>query len=159
MLFKLTTYASFVARTSNSSFSYRPRPSASGSAPRATADMSSARAPKGRASPADREMRDVAAALDPQPLIDQIWYSPPITFDPDISAALRAAADRSGHHPVDITSGAGHDACYISGVAPTGMVFIPCEDGLSHNEAEAISADHAIAGAEVTLHAVLRLAT
>ncbi len=107
----------------------------------------------------DREMRDVAAALDPQPLIDQIWYSPPITFDPDISAALRAAADRSGHHPVDITSGAGHDACYISGVAPTGMVFIPCEDGLSHNEAEAISADHAIAGAEVTLHAVLRLAT
>ena len=59
--------------------------------------------------------------------------------------------------PVDITSGAGHDACYISNVAPTGMVFIPCADGLSHNEAEAITYEHAVAGAEVTLAGVLRL--
>jgi len=42
-------------------------------------------------------------------------------------------------------------------VAPTGMVFIPCADGLSHNEAEAIERDHAIAGAEVTLRAVIEL--
>ena len=47
--------------------------------------------------------------------------------------------------------------CYISNVAPTGMVFIPCADGLSHNEAEAITYEHAVAGAEVTLAGVLRL--
>ena len=73
------------------------------------------------------------------------------------SAAVRESAEACGHEPVDITSGAGHDACYVSKVAPTGMLFIPCEDGLSHNEAENITADHAIAGAEVTLRAVLRL--
>ena len=81
-----------------------------------------------------------------------------ITFDPTIGEAIRSAATESGHEPVDITSGAGHDACYVNNVAPTGMLFIPCEDGLSHNEAENITADHATAGAEVTLRAVLRLA-
>lgn len=104
------------------------------------------------------EVMSAAAALDPAPRVEQIWYSPPITFDPDITAALREGATALGHHPVDITSGAGHDACYVSRVAPTGMVFIPCEDGLSHNEAESITQDHAAAGAEVTLQAVLRLA-
>ena len=106
----------------------------------------------------DDELRQAAAALSPAPAIEQIWYSPPITFDPTIGEAIRSAATESGHEPVDITSGAGHDACYVNNVAPTGMLFIPCEDGLSHNEAENITADHAIAGAEVTLRAVLRLA-
>jgi len=105
----------------------------------------------------DADFTAMAAALDPTPTIDNIWYSPPIVFDADIVAALRRGAHAVGHDPVDITSGAGHDACYISRVAPTGMVFIPCADGLSHNEAEAIERDHAIAGAEVTLRAVIEL--
>jgi len=104
------------------------------------------------------ELMVAAAALAPEPTVEQIWYSPPITFDGTISAALRASATAAGFEPVDITSGAGHDACYISGVAPTGMLFIPCEDGLSHNEAENITYDHAVAGAEVALQAVLELA-
>jgi len=37
---------------------------------------------------------------------------------------------------MDIVSGAGHDACYVSRVAPTAMVFVPCKDGISHNEIE-----------------------
>ena len=78
-------------------------------------------------------------------------------IDADIVAALRAGAIDAGHEPVDITSGAGHDACFISKVAPTGMLFIPCADGLSHNEAESIERDHAVAGAEVTLRAVITL--
>lgn len=105
------------------------------------------------------EVMAAAAALDPTPHVEQIWYSAPIEFDADISAAVRQGAEAAGHVPVDITSGAGHDACYVSNVAPTGMLFIPCEDGLSHNEAENITAEHAAAGAEVTLQAVLRLAT
>lgn len=105
----------------------------------------------------DAEFREFVTTLRPQPEVEQIWYSAPIEFDPEIVSALRAAATDQGKDPVDITSGAGHDACYISKVAPTGMIFIPCADGLSHNEAEAITYEHAVAGAEVTLAAVLQL--
>lgn len=94
----------------------------------------------------------------PRPQISPIWYSPPIVFDRDVIEALRAGASAAGFEPVDITSGAGHDACYVSQVAPTGMLFIPCADGLSHNEAESILPEHATAGAQATLNAVLRLA-
>ena len=33
-----------------------------------------------------------------------------------------------------VVSGAGHDAVYMAGLAPSGMIFIPCKDGISHNE-------------------------
>jgi N-carbamoyl-L-amino-acid hydrolase len=105
----------------------------------------------------DAELHEFVSTLHPQPQVEQIWYSAPIEFDTEVVDALRSAATEQGKAPVDITSGAGHDACYISKVAPTGMVFIPCADGLSHNEAEAITYEHAVAGAEVTLAGVLRL--
>jgi N-carbamoyl-L-amino-acid hydrolase len=105
----------------------------------------------------DTELHEFVSTLHPQPQVEQIWYSAPIEFDTEVVDALRSAATEQGKAPVDITSGAGHDACYISKVAPTGMVFIPCADGLSHNEAEAITYEHAVAGAEVTLAGVLRL--
>ena len=94
----------------------------------------------------------------PRPQITPIWYSPPIVFDPAVVDAVREGAATAGFEPVDITSGAGHDACYVSMVAPTGMLFIPCADGLSHNEAESILPEHATAGAQATLNAVLALA-
>ncbi len=94
----------------------------------------------------------------PRPRITPIWYSPPIVFDRQVIEALRAGAAAAGFEPVDITSGAGHDACYVLQVAPTGMLFIPCADGLSHNEAESILPEHATAGAQATLNAVLVLA-
>ncbi|WP_419839519.1 M20 family metallo-hydrolase [Candidatus Poriferisodalis sp.] len=94
----------------------------------------------------------------PRPQIAPIWYSPPIVFDAAVVDAVRQGAVAAGFEPVDITSGAGHDACYVSMVAPTGMLFIPCADGLSHNEAESILPSHATAGAQATLNAVLALA-
>ena len=94
----------------------------------------------------------------PRPQISPIWYSPPIVFDPAVVRAVRDGAVAAGFEPMDITSGAGHDACYVSQVAPTGMLFIPCADGLSHNEAESIIPEHATAGAQATLNAVLTLA-
>ena len=93
----------------------------------------------------------------PRPQITPIWYSPPIVFDQAVIEALRAGATAAGFEPVDITSGAGHDACYVSQVAPTGMLFIPCADGLSHSEAESILPEHATAGAQATLNATLAL--
>jgi len=52
-------------------------------------------------------------------------------------------------------SGAGHDSVYTARVAPTGMIFIPCENGLSHNVAENITPADAERGANVLLQAVL----
>jgi acetylornithine deacetylase/succinyl-diaminopimelate desuccinylase-like protein len=57
-----------------------------------------------------------------------------------------------------IVSGAGHDAKYLADLCPTAMIFIPCVDGVSHNEAEAITPAHAAAGANVLLSTVLALA-
>ena len=52
-------------------------------------------------------------------------------------------------------SGAGHDACQVNHVAPTGMIFIPCEGGLSHDEAENTTPEHVSAGADVLLNSVI----
>ena len=84
-------------------------------------------------------------------------FDPP-AFDEGCVAAVRDAAERLGHTHRDIVSGAGHDACWINRVAPTAMIMCPCEDGLSHNEAEAITRDWAAAGTDVLLHAVLETA-
>ena len=90
--------------------------------------------------------------------LQQVFYYPPVTFDAGCVAAVRAAAERFGYSHRDIVSGAGHDACYIARVAPTSMVFTPCVDGISHNEAEDISQEWATAGANVLMHAVLEKA-
>ena len=95
----------------------------------------------------------------PRPQIKPIWYSPPIVFDQAVVAAVHAGAVAAGFEPMNITSGAGHDACYVSKVAPAGMIFIPCADGLSHNEAESILPEHATAGAEATPRTTLTLAS
>jgi acetylornithine deacetylase/succinyl-diaminopimelate desuccinylase-like protein len=51
--------------------------------------------------------------------------------------SAKAAADL-GYSSMEIVSGAAHDACYIAEIAPTGMIFIPCDDSISHNEIENI---------------------
>jgi N-carbamoyl-L-amino-acid hydrolase len=54
-----------------------------------------------------------------------------------------------------MVSGAGHDAAYVARVAPTAMIFVPCEGGISHNESEFTSKEQCAAGAQVLLQAVL----
>ncbi len=84
-------------------------------------------------------------------------FDPP-EFDKDCVDAVRRAAERLGYSAKEIVSGAGHDACWINSVAPTAMVMCPCEDGLSHNEAEKISKEWAAKGANVLMHAVVETA-
>jgi beta-ureidopropionase / N-carbamoyl-L-amino-acid hydrolase len=60
-----------------------------------------------------------------------------------------------GYAHREIVSGAGRDAIYLARVAPTSMIFIPCKDGISHNELEDAWPEHVEAGANVLLHAVL----
>ncbi|WP_017929646.1 Zn-dependent hydrolase [Limimaricola hongkongensis] len=90
--------------------------------------------------------------------IEPVGHFDPVTFDAGCVGLVRAAAERLGYSHRDIVSGAGHDACWVAGVAPTAMVMCPCKDGLSHNEAEEITQDWATKGADVLLHAVIEAA-
>jgi N-carbamoyl-L-amino-acid hydrolase len=110
----------------------------------------------------DAEMqRRFAAIASEQRLelaLERIANTEVVNFNPDCVAAVRNAAERLGYQHRDIISGAGHDACYLSRVAPTGMIFVPCEGGLSHNEIENATASDLAAGCEVLLHAMLERA-
>jgi N-carbamoyl-L-amino-acid hydrolase len=76
-------------------------------------------------------------------------------FDPACVSLVAEAAARHGMSAREIVSGAGHDAVYVARKVPTAMIFVPCKDGLSHNEEESILPDHAAAGAQVLCDAVL----
>jgi N-carbamoyl-L-amino-acid hydrolase len=76
-------------------------------------------------------------------------------FDPACVDLVRQGAATLGYSTRDIVSGAGHDAVYVARHVPTAMIFTPCKDGLSHNEAESIEPGEAEAGAQVLLQAVL----
>ena len=85
----------------------------------------------------------------------KIWDQPPVVFDARCVEAVRKAAEISGLSVRDIVSGAGHDAAYVSRVAPTAMIFVPCRGGISHNESEFTSQEQCAHGAQVLLQAVL----
>ena len=68
---------------------------------------------------------------------------------------MRDAAEVLGYSRMDVVSGAGHDAVYMARLAPTAMIFIPCKDGISHNEIEDSQPAHIEAGCNVLLHAML----
>jgi N-carbamoyl-L-amino-acid hydrolase len=85
----------------------------------------------------------------------RIWDQPPVRFDAGCVASVRRGVELSGFTSREIVSGAGHDAAYISRVAPTAMIFVPCRNGVSHNEAEFSSKEQCAAGAQVLLQAVL----
>jgi N-carbamoyl-L-amino-acid hydrolase len=97
----------------------------------------------------------IAGELGLESDLENIWYSPPVVFDPECVAAIRGAAGDAGFANRDIISGAGHDACYINRVAPTAMIFVPCKDGVSHNEAEDAKPADLAAGCNVLLYAML----
>ena len=87
--------------------------------------------------------------------IKEVVYFPPSEFAPELVERVRAAAQRLGFSHRDIVSGAAHDAVYLARVAPTAMVFVPCEGGISHNEIENARPEDLAAGCSVMLEAVL----
>jgi beta-ureidopropionase / N-carbamoyl-L-amino-acid hydrolase len=87
--------------------------------------------------------------------LECIWHAPPVAFDPACVEAVRQGAKALGLSALEMVSGAGHDAVYMARVAPTAMIFVPCKDGISHNEVEYASPEACEDGANVLLHAVL----
>ncbi|MOA39538.1 putative hydrolase [compost metagenome] len=80
---------------------------------------------------------------------------PPLYFADACVDAVRQAAAGLGLPHMDIVSGAGHDAIFIAELAPAGMIFVPCEGGISHNEIENAKAEDLAAGCAVLLRAML----
>jgi len=87
--------------------------------------------------------------------VNEVVYFPPSEFAAELVGRVRAAAKSLGFSHRDIVSGAAHDAVYLARVAPTAMVFVPCEGGISHNEIENARAEDLAAGCSVMLEAVL----
>ncbi len=87
--------------------------------------------------------------------IEKVFRNPMQPFDPACVDLVRQAAARLGYKTREIVSGAGHDAVYVARKVPAAMIFTPCKDGLSHNEAESIEPGEAEAGGQVLFEAVL----
>ncbi|MDE8345857.1 MAG: Zn-dependent hydrolase [Acidocella sp.] len=84
-----------------------------------------------------------------------VFRVPAQPFDADCVALVEQAAARLGYPARKMVSGAGHDAVYVATKIPTAMIFTPCKDGLSHNEAESVEQFEAEAGCQVLFEAVL----
>ena len=106
----------------------------------------------------DRELREridtIARDADVEAKLDNNWNVASMKFNEECIKHVRNAAEVLSYRHRDLISGAGHDAVYIAMVAPTGMIFIPCEHGISHNELENTNPEYIAAGANVLLHAV-----
>lgn len=104
------------------------------------------------------EAETIAADLRLETDFREVWYSPAVRFADECVSAVRTAAEELGLSSRDIVSGAGHDSMYLARVAPTAMVFVPCKDGISHNEAEYAKPEDLAAGCDVLLRAILERA-
>ena len=90
--------------------------------------------------------------------IELVSSYPAQVFHADCVDAVGRAAKKLGYSNMPAVSGAGHDAVYMAKLAPSGMIFIPCKDGISHNEIEDAKPEHISAGCNVLLHAMLERA-
>ena len=110
----------------------------------------------------DADIRAVAAKLSAEsglPIeITPVSAYPAQPFHADCVEAVGRAAAKLGYSHMPVVSGAGHDAVYMARLAPAGMIFIPCKDGISHNEIESAMPEHISAGCNVLLHAMLERA-
>ena len=85
-------------------------------------------------------------------------HDDPCAFDPAVVDCVERAAQALKLPHRRMSSGASHDAMYMARVCPTGMIFVPCERGISHNEAENARPEDLAAGARVLTAALLELA-
>ena len=100
----------------------------------------------------------IAAARGVEVAVDPFWDSPLVPFDAALVGHLEDAAKGRGLAYKVMPTGIGHDAVYVARRLPTAMIFVPCVDGISHNEAETITPEWAEAGLVVLADAVLAAA-
>jgi N-carbamoyl-L-amino-acid hydrolase len=115
-----------------------------------------------RLAASERELTTILERLAAQEQVEITTRSlgrfEPVMFSSAIVALVEATARELGYSCRRLPSGAGHDAQMMARICPAGMIFVPSVGGLSHNVREETRPEHLQAGAEVLLHAVLKLA-
>lgn len=89
--------------------------------------------------------------------LDNISKAIPVRLDENLKNELSEIATKLGIEHKIMNSGAGHDAMKFWDIAPTGMVFIPCKDGVSHNKAEEIEYEDIILGSKIIFEELKQL--
>jgi N-carbamoyl-L-amino-acid hydrolase len=111
----------------------------------------------------ERQMRDACAAIAAESRLefacDLVSERASVHFDESCIRSIREAAERLSISNRDIYSGAGHDACNLALSVPTGMIFVPCERGISHNELENARPEDLADGCSVLIHVLMERAS
>ena len=107
----------------------------------------------------EQQMREactaIASASDLQLEFAPVSERASVSFDQDCIRSVREAAEKLSIPHRDIYSGAGHDACNLALAVPTGMIFVPCERGISHNERENAKPEDLADGCSVLMHVLM----
>ncbi|KQP59284.1 Zn-dependent hydrolase [Methylobacterium sp. Leaf112] len=104
-------------------------------------------------------LAEIAARRNLAITLDAVWRQEPVPFDPRLVALVERGAESLGLPHRRMVSGASHDACNLALRVPTAMIFVPCKDGISHNESESATQADCTAGADLLLQTVLTLAS
>ena len=100
-----------------------------------------------------------AAAAQPcKVLIEELVSAVPLQFPASMRELVRDSATALGIKTMDILSSAGHDARYLHDICPAAMIFVPCKDGVSHNEAESATPEDLYDGTRVLSQMLFTLA-
>jgi N-carbamoyl-L-amino-acid hydrolase len=110
----------------------------------------------------EKQMRDACAAIAADASLElaiaPVSERASVSFDEDCVRGVREAAEQLSVPHRDIYSGAGHDACNLALAVPTGMIFVPCERGISHNEQENARPEDLADGCSVLMHVLMERA-
>lgn len=98
------------------------------------------------------------AVINTAATVTELFTAMPVEFDPLVVEAVERAAIADGVSHRRIPSGAFHDAQFAAGICPSGMIFVPCRGGISHNVDEYASPEDLAAGARVLARTLLSLA-
>jgi N-carbamoyl-L-amino-acid hydrolase len=111
----------------------------------------------------ETQMRDRCEAIAAKSSLgiafERISERSSVGFDEGCVRSIRETAERLSIPYRDMYSGAGHDACNLALAAPTGMIFVPCEGGISHNEREFAKAEDLADGCSVLMHVLMERAS
>jgi N-carbamoyl-L-amino-acid hydrolase len=112
---------------------------------------------------AERRVREHVAGAAEAEGVEATWRRlarfQPVAFAPEMVDLVERTAGKRGHRVMRLPSGAGHDAQMLARVCPSGMVFVPSRDGVSHNPAEFTEPGHLAAGTQVLADVLLDLAS
>ena len=108
----------------------------------------------------ERKLREILAAKAApcSATLERVTNVAPTDFDPRVIDLVRAKANALSLSNMDMPSGAGHDAMHIAKLCPAGMIFVPCERGISHNEIENATPSDLAAGTRVLVEVLEALA-